>query len=115
MIQIISKHEKSYKNVLIYHIGYLTVKDLRYIKINSIDPLHLIINKINGYIEERNGNKYLTIVLNAESKDKLKKYEELWIKIRDLIRSITNNPDDSDEKYMNIKFNPDDNLPLKKR
>ena len=42
-----------------------------------------------------------------ESKEKIKKYEELWIKIRDLIRSITKNSENYDEKYMKIKFNLD--------
>ena len=43
------------------------------------------------------------------------KYEELWSKIRDLIRSITNNSDDDyDEKYMKSKFNSDKDLPLNK-
>ena len=58
---------------------------------NSVKLLHLFINKINGYIEEINGNQYLTIVPADESKDTLKKYEELWDKIIDLIRSISNN------------------------
>ena len=31
--------EKSYKNILIYYIGYVTIKDLKYLKINSINPL----------------------------------------------------------------------------
>ena len=44
----------------------------------------------------------------------MKKYDELWSKIRDLIRLITNNSDDCDEKYIKIKFNSDDDLPLKK-
>ena len=48
--------------------------------------------------------KYLTLVPTNESKEETKKYEELWIKIRDLIRSITKNSDDYDEKYMKIKF-----------
>ena len=43
-----------------------------------------------------------------------KKYEELWSKFRDLIRSITKNPDDYDEKYMKIKFNSDEKLTLNK-
>ena len=55
--------EKSYKNILIYYIEYLTVKDLRYVKINSINPLYLIINKINGCIEKSNRNKYLSFLL----------------------------------------------------
>ena len=36
-----------------------------------------IINKINGYNEESNGFKYLTLVPADESKNTLKKYEEL--------------------------------------
>ena len=39
----------------------------------------------------------------------------MWSKIRDLIRSMTKNSDDYDEKYMNIKFNSDGELPLNKR
>ena len=69
---------------------------------------------MNGYFEEINKNKYLTLVPTNESKEIIKKYEELWSKIRDLIRSITKNSDDYDEKYMKIKFNSDDELPLNK-
>ena len=47
-------------------------------------------------------------------KKKLKKYEELWIKLRDLIRSVTKKSDDYDEKYIKIKFDSDDELPLNK-
>ena len=43
-----------------------------------------------------------------------KKYEELWIKIKDLIRSVTKISDDYDGKYMKIKFNLDDELLLNK-
>ena len=42
-------------------------------------------------------------------------YEKLWSKIRDLIRSITTNSNGYDKKYMNIKFNSDDELPLNKK
>ena len=70
--------EKSYKNILIYHIGYVKMKDLTYAKLNNINSLYLIIDKINGYIEESNGNKYLTLVHTVESKDMLKKCEEPW-------------------------------------
>ena len=35
-------------------------------------------------------------------------------KIKDLIKSITNTSGDYDEKYMQIKFDSDDNLPLGK-
>ena len=42
--------EKSYKNILIYYIGYMTIKDSKYVKTNSVNSLYLIINKLNGYL-----------------------------------------------------------------
>ena len=106
--------EKSYKNILIYYIGYATIKDSKYVKINSVNPLYLIFNEVNGYFKEINGNIYLTLVPTSENKAKIKRYEELWSKIRDLIRSVTKNSDDYDEKYIKIKFNLDNELFLNK-
>ena len=90
--------EKSYKNILIYYIGYATIKDSKYIKINSVNPLYLIFSKVNRYFEEVKGNKYLMLVPTNESKEK--QYEELSSKIRDLIMLITKNSDDYNEKYI---------------
>ena len=69
--------ENSYKNILTYYIGYVTIKDSKYVKINSVNPLYLIFNKVNEYFEEINGNKYLTLVPTNENTGKIKKYEEL--------------------------------------
>ena len=63
-----------------------------------------MLNRINGYFEEINGSKYLTLILSNESKDKIKNYVEMWNKIRDSIRYVTKRSDDSDEKYIKIKF-----------
>ena len=90
----------------------MTIKD--FTKIFNVNPLHLIFRNVNGYFEKINKNKYLTLVPTNESKEKIKKYEELWIKIGDVIMSITKTSDDYDEKYMKIKFNSDDELPLNK-
>ena len=60
--------EKSYKNILIYCTGYVTIKDSKYIKINSVNPLYLIFSKVKGYFEEINRNKYLTLIPTKESK-----------------------------------------------
>ena len=49
-----------------------------------------------------------------KAKKSLKKYEELWSKIRYLISSITKNSCDYHGKYMKIKINSDDKLPLNK-
>ena len=47
-----------------------------------------------------------------ESKDTSN--EELWSKIRDFKRSVTNNLNNSDKKYKKIKFNSHDDLPINK-
>ena len=92
----------------------MTIKDLKYVKINSVNPLELIFSKVNGYFEEINKNKYLTRVPTNESKEIIKKYKALRRIIRDLIRSITKSSDDYDEKYMKIKSDSNDYLPLNK-
>ena len=37
------------------------MKDFDYVKIDSVNPLYLIIGKVDGYIAGKNGNKYLTL------------------------------------------------------
>ena len=50
-----------YKNIGIYHIKYITIKSISdHENINSVNPLYLIIGDVDRYIEENNGNKYLT-------------------------------------------------------
>ena len=73
----IKKDQKSCKIILIYYIACVTIKDSKYVIINSLNPLYLMFNRINRYFEEINGNKYLTLVSTNESKEKIKKYEEL--------------------------------------
>ena len=61
--------EKSYKNILIYYIGYVMINGSKYIKLNSVNPSYLIINQVNGYFVEINENKYLTLVPTNQSKE----------------------------------------------
>ena len=70
-----------YKNIDIYYIGYITFKNFRYTKINSVNQLYFIIDKAGGYIEESSGNKYLTLVSTDKNKEVLTKYKKLWNKI----------------------------------
>ena len=68
---------------------------------NSVKPLYLIINNANGYIKESNGNKYLILAADNESKDTPKMYEKISKKkFKDLIRLTNKNSDKYDEKYM---------------
>ena len=64
--------EKSYKNILIYYIEYVTIKDSKNVKINSVNLLYFIFSKLNGYFKEIN-KKYLMVVPTSESKEKIKK------------------------------------------
>ena len=66
---------KSYKNILIYFIGHVTIKCSKYIKIKSVNSFYLTISKENGYFEGINKNKYLILVLTNESKEIIKKYK----------------------------------------
>ena len=50
------------KNTDIYYIGYITIKNFRYTKVNSVNPLYFIIDKADVYFEESKGNKYLRLV-----------------------------------------------------
>ena len=62
------------------------MKDFDYVNINSVNPLYLIIDKVDGYIEEKKRNKYLTLVTTGKSKEVLIKCTELWNKIKNLIK-----------------------------
>ena len=71
----IKTDEKSYKDILICYIGYVTIKE--YIKMYSVNPLYLIFKYASGYFEEINQNKYIVLVPTNESKGKNKKCKEL--------------------------------------
>ena len=45
--------KKLHKNIDIYHIGYITMEDFDYVNIHSLNPLYLIIGKVDRYIEKK--------------------------------------------------------------
>ena len=48
-------------------------KDSKYLKINTVNLLYLTFNKVNGYFEELEENKYSALVPIYDSKEKIKK------------------------------------------
>ena len=78
-------NKNSYKNILIFYFGFVTVRDLEYVKFNSVYPLYLIINKVNRYLKKLVEISILTLVPTNERKNKVKEH---WSKIRDLVRLI---------------------------
>ena len=78
--------------------------------------MYLHRNHGNGYIEEKNGNKYLLFNDSVdENRDVLKKYNEVWDGIKNKIKAINDNGEnDYGKNYMKIKFNSDDDLQVNK-
>ena len=82
--------------------------------INSVNPLYLGITCVNGYIEEKDINKYLVFDSTDENKELLKNYNNTFNGIRNKINEINDNECDYEKDYLKIKFNSDDDLPLNK-
>ena len=57
--------------------------------IYSVNPLYLLINHANGYIEEKGVNKYLIFDSTDENKELLKKYNDVFNGIRDKIKEVS--------------------------
>ena len=85
-----------------------------YVIIYNVNPLYFIIDKVDGYIEENNWNKYTVIASTEKNKELLTKYTELSITIKNLIEKINGKPVDYDEKNIRNKFDSDD-LPVNKK
>ena len=81
---ILSKIDrKSYKNIGICNIGYITIKKIDdYKDIYSVNPLYLRVNHANGYIEEKNGNKYLIFDSTNENKMLLKNTKIFGVELK---------------------------------
>ena len=65
-------------------------------------------------LKKKNGNKYLIFDSVDENKELLKKYNDVWNGIKNKIKEVSSGECDYEKDYMKIKFNSDDNLPLKK-
>ena len=105
-----------YKDIDIYYIAYIIIKKIGDCEnIYSINPLYLIIDKVDGIIEENNGNKYLVFDSTDENKEVLEKYTEISCGIKNGIETINGGKKGEYGKdFMKIKFNTVDNLPLNK-
>ena len=107
--RLLKIEKKSYKDIDIYYIGYITIKKFGDCEnIHSVNPLYLIIHSATGYFKEKNGEKYLII----DSRDK---YEEVLSGIRSKIETLNGGKELFYKKnYAKIGINTDDDLPLNK-
>ena len=58
-------------DAVIYNIQYITMESLDHVNIDSENPLYLIFNNVDGYIEESNGDKYLVFASTDKNKEVL--------------------------------------------
>ena len=71
--------KKSYKNIGIYSIGYITIRKIGDCEnINCVNPLYLLLDHASGYTEEKNGNKYLVFVKNKKVSKKYNEWSLGW-------------------------------------
>ena len=81
--------KKSYKDIGIYNIGYITIKkNYDCVKIYSMNSLYLLIDHASGYIEEKGVNKYLVFDSTDENKELLKKHNDVWNGIKSKIKEV---------------------------
>ena len=84
------------------------------IYINSVNPLHLHIDNVSGYIEEIYEDKYLVFDVWDENKKLLKRCDDVFNGIMGKIRKLDDDWFEYAKDYMKIRFSSDDNLPLNK-
>ena len=89
----------------IYYNGYVTKTGyipllFPHWNVNSVNPLYLLINRIDGFVEEKDGDNS----------------EEVWNGIKDCIEKINDSElGEYDKDFTNTKFNSDDDIPLIKQ
>ena len=100
---------KHYKDIDIYHIGYITMNKFNDCEhIHSVNPLYLIIHSATVYFKEKNSEKCLIISMSE-------KYEKVFSGILSEIKSIDSGKELFYEKnYAKIGISTDDDLPLNK-
>ena len=103
--------KKNYKDLDFYNIGYVTKKNLGCgYDVNSVNPLYLNITRVYGYIEEKDGYKYL--VVDSADSEVFRKYNDVFDSIRNKINEIDDNKYDYGVDYNKTKFSSDDDFPL---
>ena len=109
MINTKNFHSKSYKDIDIYYISYITIKKFGDCEnIHSVYPLYLIIHSSAGYFKEENNEKYLIL-------DSTDKYEKFSSGIRSEFKTLNGGKELLyKKKYGRIGINTEDDLPLNK-
>ena len=68
--KLLKLDKKSSMDISIYYIGYVT-KKTEY-SINNVNPLYLLVDEIDGFIKEKQSNRYLNIAFTDSNNEVLK-------------------------------------------
>ena len=72
-------NKKHYKGIKIYYTGYITIKKIDgFENIYSVNLLYLLVNHTKGYLEEKNGNKYLFLMILLMTAKHYQKNKQLF-------------------------------------
>ena len=85
--KLLNIDKKPYKNIDIYYIGYITIKNIDDYEINyNVNPLYQIIDEVDQHIKEKNGSKYFVFYSTDEKKKVLKKQMNFGIRLKIKLR-----------------------------
>ena len=81
--------KKSYKNIGIYNIGYITItkKNDGYENNHNVNSLYLMIGEVIEHIKENNGNKYLVFDSSDQNKEVLKNTNKFGMILKITLRT----------------------------
>ena len=109
-LKLDKKSWKSWKDIDIYYIGYVDKDKPSEWRVDSVNPLYLIVNNAFCFVGEKNGVKYLKI----DKGEILIKWNQVFSGIKYHIEKISDEEVSFDSNYDKIKFLTNDSLPLAK-
>ena len=81
----LKKDKKSWKDIDIYYVGYVDKDKPPEWKMNSVNPLHLIVNRVFCFAGEKDGVKYL----KTDKGNVLNKWDQVFSGIKYHIEKIS--------------------------
>ena len=115
---LLSIDRVSFKSIdtVTYYIKYITMKSLDHVNIDLKNSLYLVFNNVDGYTtEENNEDKRLIFDFPNNNKEILGQYKKLWNEIKNQIKTKNGvKPIQYKRDLMKIKFESNDDLPLRK-
>ena len=82
--------------------------------VNSVNPLYLIINRVYGYVSEKNGDKLIKEIKIDKGDAVLKKYDQVFSGIKHYIKKNDNKEVNFNSDYDEMTFLTEDSIPLNK-